>query len=1388
MGSFSKQLPLNSDSSLGPVTIGSRIMVERGKDPLPLEGGNVELVSGCGWDAGTVTISKQMTPARNKLDIDVKLAPEIPLAHYVSVILKKKPIKLKVTLFPRALVPGMGVPVNVPTAPVTDDVDVTIPAVPQPDIDLDVKFAGKAGRGTYQVLATVLLKLPPYISKKDRETVAKKITIDITKPKNVSVEKGELTPNENGAACELTATPDFTKKSGTPAVTIVAKASLLNISLKKEKQVVFEPQKNYILNIQPGSLEVKKNKPASLTAQVFEILTDDRRVPVTDARLSIDGGSDLILVSPGQGSGKLECRVSQQKVTGQKQVVLAVHATAGNDSIKPQAVAVNLETIDYGTLDVAFIPPEKDHLNPFINNDHVEMKAKMLPPPGKEPVKADIEFRLENPGGWLNDVSTHAVSVDGDGSKDATFFGRILDPGSPQAPPPYENVIFTATFEGTVIDEKKIGIKLDPKPALIADNQQVCFLANAKQGRPGRPDAVPSVPVTLAVTNPGEGEWKISVEYSETEKKLVSCSEKDKTASSQTLLFEIADDIPFPGQKPGTDAWQQVIKVATSAVLSNPTMGDLKIDGPVIELLILHEGIYPKSLYEYDEAGALHDVTEKNRITYHVFDPAEKRAPLESVTDIVERHIFPYLTFEIREWDGKGLISTGCHTILSDPGPSRSNDGSPAGYQWDFIFFSLKGSEIEVVYSGEMDGPSQKISTGKWHVVFQKQIPGNGEKANGFVRFYVDGYYDPANHDTTLNWQYELPLTLQLGDAKELEENLSYIVEGGRCEKIIDKCFPEQHREKLRKELEALPCKGAKDLRFFSRELHDRAYEIWTKENADYLSAEASWSRWINVAEKASFTGDLAFNALVMFYTAGLGPYANFAVSNIAGTIKSESIAVYAYYVERGAGRDLPTCIQAYIDENWVMFLANLVSGATVDTYLLGDFDVNKVLTQPRKYGKMFAWLWLWKFQFRLAEGIGKEDGGFINAAYKATEDLGILAVNVLLGQFVTVHGSTDLRDLYGRVRRIGYFGGKVPPAGETDKDKPPGKDKADKEKQPDKDKPDKEKQPDKDKPDKEKQPDKDKPDKEKQPDKKEPGKKGEEPESHSKTEPPHKGTPLGKEFREFTYEDAPGADVGKLTRGMTEEHMTAAKKIAADENVDLLVRSTTEYAEKLIRTGQADPKPEYVKTKTIDANDLKLNPDLTEADLGKVGYFDPKPPKRGDFESGPKGDADFAAVESRYRQRKQEFADQKGHIDEHSALDPISGQKLVVEGGKVKKVLPDGTTRDITGDYDVFGVIDRTTGKPVTDPVKMERIYNRLKKEMNVQHPWQSQWDYRNEAKTVPPGSPEGAQAPYDVKRGIDQKIVGSHTKGTPKAEPLIRFGSDGRVTGTWITGVSGE
>jgi len=70
---------LNKDLSIEPVVTGSGIIVEkRGREPLVLNGGNVGIVPGCGWDQGTSKVNGILIPDRKKLEIIVRLVKEIP--------------------------------------------------------------------------------------------------------------------------------------------------------------------------------------------------------------------------------------------------------------------------------------------------------------------------------------------------------------------------------------------------------------------------------------------------------------------------------------------------------------------------------------------------------------------------------------------------------------------------------------------------------------------------------------------------------------------------------------------------------------------------------------------------------------------------------------------------------------------------------------------------------------------------------------------------------------------------------------------------------------------------------------------------------------------------------------------------------------------------------------------------------------------------------------------------------------------------------------------------------------------------------------------------------------------------------------------------------------
>lgn len=1062
MGYFSKEIPLNPDSSLGPVTIGSKIKVEGGTKPLKLQGGNVEIVPGCGWDSNTVQITRQMNSSEDKLNIGISVST-VSLSHFVNIILKRKPIKLKVTLFPKISIPGMGIPVGIPAVAITDDVDITIPTVKQPDIELDIKLTEKTNDGNYHVLVTATVNLPSFISPTDREKAIKTLTIDLGNQNNVSIKKGKVTTDENEVTCELIATPDFKTKTGTATVTIISRISLSDLLIKNEKQLSFDPERHYVLNINPSSLDVTMKKTGSLSAQVLQVISEEQKVPVNDATLSVACDSELVSVSFQGGVGKIDCTVSQQKATAEKQVSMTVQANVGTDSVKPQTVPINLETIDFGTLEWVFLPATKNHLNPYIKTDTVMIKATLRPTAGKTPVKADIEFACETPGGWLDGPNNYSrgldpnssitgpaettvslpfsepvstsPAVDGDNTKIVKFNGKVPDPEAKQEPPSSENVVVKVIFEGTVVNEKLIPIKLDPKPTLDVDKVAVNFLANAKRERSGRPEAIISAPFKLTVRNPGDEKWKFSVELDETAQKMVSFKEQDPLPSSDVFLFEMIDPAPFPEQKhrismvdeqgpPAPCPWEQVVRVKTAA-----TLGDLKIDGPPINITILHEGIYPLFLYECDKNGKLTEVKGKENITINVIDPSEVGARKDDNSP-EDGGPTPFVTFIVMEWDGKGLVENKDLALdverdISDIGSynqpaHRSIGHSAEGQLWDFIFYSMREALLEVTHEG--DG-----NTGNWHIILQKQIPGHGEKANGFVRFFVKDYFYWSSPESTPNWKYDLHIDLILGVPDGLDKRLSYLLEGARCRKIIDEVYPKQYREALWKELDALKEKGAEDYRRFSKELNTRAYNIWKQEHEDYLVWDARWESWINIAEKTSMAGDLAFNALVMVFTAPLGFVASLGLSTIAGEIKAESIGVYSYYVGQDMRPDFHTCMSDYVAQQWEEIFLQLLSGLTVELYLLKDFELKKLLTEPKKYGSMIASLWVWKWSVHIAKNIGTKNEGLWCSAKMATEDIGMLSLNLILAEFVGAHAKTkSMGELYNSVRDRGFFGGKA--------------------------------------------------------------------------------------------------------------------------------------------------------------------------------------------------------------------------------------------------------------------------------------------------------------------------------------------------------------------------
>lgn len=253
-----------------------------------------------------------------------------------------------------------------------------------------------------------------------------------------------------------------------------------------------------------------------------------------------------------------------------------------------------------------------------------------------------------------------------------------------------------------------------------------------------------------------------------------------------------------------------------------------------------------------------------------------------------------------------------------------------------------------------------------------------------------------------------------------------------------------------------------------------------------------------------------------------------------------------------------------------------------------------------------------------------------------------------------------------------------------------------------------------------------------------------------------------------FEPADQPPPVDGMPTRNVRQMQMVADKHM-----VQIHVRSTNPDAKALLDSGAAIPKPEGLKMKTINPHDVQLG---APADgVGKVGYFEPQKPPPG---SDPE-------LVKRYNQRMQEYQDQSKTV------------KSLVDSGQVR-VDPNGVIIDVetgkpfTGDHDLFHITN-FDGSPVSADV-----YNRVQRDLmkppaGVQHGTHKSWDYSDLSRQRPDGSFAGeplaegaAQSPWEIAKGVDEKILKSHGSGAKEPDPLITFtASEARIqkpTATWF------
>ncbi|HQJ38569.1 MAG TPA: hypothetical protein PK477_00760 [Methanoregulaceae archaeon] len=1056
MAYFAKEMPLNPDQSLGPVVIGSKIRVEN-SEPFPLQEGRVEFVPGQEWDPRYLSITKEMTLDRKKLNIHVGLAGTVPIPVYTSLILKQQPITLRVTLIPAMALPGMGIPVAVPLVPVVDEVSVTIPPIPQPELILDGTYLGKTDDGKDGAEVTATVVLPPYISPPEKEELIRTISFEVTDVRNGSITLGGNSSDAIKKTVDLIAIPEPASPGGRVTGTVRASVSYNGLVFAGEKRLSFESGKTFILNIRPGTLDVTMDKKGSFTARVLEE-REGQYYPATDASLSVEIGPEIakiLKVSPSWGQNELAGTVIQSRFSTVKSSDLVVTAKMDDGGIQSGTIKVNLARESIGELVVVFEPESKTSVSPFIHGDSVTVKAKVVPPFGEAPIQAEIEFARANPRGWLvgpKDTTSVAGSIAGstadippvpvpgdEGWESVVFMGNNPVPAVQGIPPAMEQVIVTARKDGVVIGREVVQVGLLGWPMIVVDKERFNFLANADTSREGRPPAVTTGTATVTLLNHGGYPWRIRVEPIG-DSRYIEVKETSRSPTSASYDFTLKNPVPRPVNQEGKPGWEQQVLVHTYANLASAAtienveiQPDVMVQGPDILIRILHEGLFVEATYEYDEQGVRHEIVGKKDLVVRVDIPSE------------EKYIPPEIKVSALMWDGTNLVPDPTVYIDHVKEPQESKDRNPkARAYWNFIFRTMNGITIEFfrIPEGITPTDSAPVTTSIWKVWISKKIPSNGEILRGHILFFAKKQFDGDLHpdetylpkfgsmvsgtpavsferDTT--WQLEVPVELVLGTRGALasEDNIgSVIEEGARCHKIIIESFPQERQKDLVAQIDALPRKSAGDYRKFSESLFDQAHEYWASEQKSYLIWEGVWSTSIWVLEKSVIAGDIAFQVLVGYATKNLGPWTAYFTSTIATTLKNEGVNFYLFYAAEQ--REMDVCARLYVEREWKTFLEGVVTGA-VDATILKDFRIEKVVTDPKRCLRTVAWLWLWKFGRNLYKD---PDAGYYVAMKRATEELGEVALVVAIQHYVNENGTKDIRQLFKEARDKGYFGG----------------------------------------------------------------------------------------------------------------------------------------------------------------------------------------------------------------------------------------------------------------------------------------------------------------------------------------------------------------------------
>jgi len=234
---------------------------------------------------------------------------------------------------------------------------------------------------------------------------------------------------------------------------------------------------------------------------------------------------------------------------------------------------------------------------------------------------------------------------------------------------------------------------------------------------------------------------------------------------------------------------------------------------------------------------------------------------------------------------------------------------------------------------------------------------------------------------------------------------------------------------------------------------------------------------------------------------------------------------------------------------------------------------------------------------------------------------------------------------------------------------------------------------------------------------------------------------------------------------GMTNNAVKHIQNVADKHGVNIHVRQTNPYSKPWIDSGKGVPKPEFIKSKTVNPYDTLIGaPKNSE---GLVAHFKPVKPIQGNMPNDV-----FKKVEAQYQKRLADFNKLDKEIQK-MASGPNPKIKI-----KDNIIYDAKTNKPYCGDYDIAGITGKN-GEPIPKSIKDQIIKDLKNGPANVQHDPLANWP----EKLTPENYAKMGKTPQQLQNDINNyvKQINDHRQG---GEGLIQVTADGngKLTTSYI------